>query len=78
MIEVFHCSLGKFTPTYFGIVWRLTNGEVMGVWTFRNEFIHLSHNMGVFLYDGLLSIMSIRYQTIHILQIWDTGTFVDV
>ena len=35
-------------------------------------------HMGVFLYDDLLLIMSIRYQTIHILQIQDTRTFVDV
>ena len=40
--------------------------------------IHLGHNMGVFLYDDLLSIMSIHYQTVHILQIRDAGTFVDV
>ena len=40
--------------------------------------IHLGHNMGVFLYDDLSSIMSIHYQTVHILQIRDAGTFVDV
>ncbi|XP_057817653.1 light-mediated development protein DET1 isoform X1 [Cryptomeria japonica] len=57
---------------------RLTDGEVMDERTFQNDFIHLGHNMGVFLYDDLLSIMSIRYQTIYILQIRDAGTFVDV
>ena len=63
---------------YKGIVWRLTDGEVMDVRNFCNDFIHLGHNIGVFLYDDLLSIMSICYQTIHILQIWDARTFVDV
>ena len=78
MIEVSRCSLGKFTLTYFGIVWRLTDREVMDVRTFCNDFIHLGHNMGVFFYDDLLSIMSICYQTIHSLLIRDAGTFVDV
>ena len=78
MIEVSRCHLGKFTLTYFGIVRRLTDGEVMDVRTFRNDFIHLGHNIGVFLYDDLLSIMSICYQTIQILQIWDARTFVEV
>lgn len=34
--------------------------------------------MGVFLYDDLLAIVSLRYQTIHILQIRDSGNLVDV
>lgn len=57
---------------------RLSDGVVMAERIFRNDFIHLPHNMGVFLYDDLLSIMSIRYQRIHILQIREAGTFVDV
>lgn len=34
--------------------------------------------MGVFLHDDLLAIVSLRYQTIHILQIRDSGNLVDV
>lgn len=34
--------------------------------------------MGVFLYDDLLSIVSLRYQVIHILQIRESGNLVDV
>lgn len=45
---------------------------------FSNDYVTLAHSMGVFLYDDLLSIMSIRYQTIHVLQIRDSGNFVDV
>lgn len=47
---------------------------------FNNDFVNLAHSMGmgVFLYDDLLCIMSLRYQTIHILQIRDSGNLVDV
>lgn len=45
---------------------------------FHNDFINLAHNMGVYLYDDLLAIVSLRYQTIHILQIRDSGNLVDV
>lgn len=34
--------------------------------------------MGVFLFDDLLSIVSLRYQRIHILQIRDSGSLVDL
>lgn len=34
--------------------------------------------MGVFLYDDLLAIVSLRYQTVHILQIRDSGNLVNV
>lgn len=45
---------------------------------FHSDFINLSHNMGVYLYDDMLAIVSLRYQTIHILQIRDAGNLVDV
>ena len=45
---------------------------------FHNDFVNLTHSMGVFLYDDLLAIVSLRYQTIHILQIRDSGNLVDV
>lgn len=45
---------------------------------FHNDFINLAHNMGVFLYDDLLAIVSLRYQTIHIVQVRESGNLVDV
>lgn len=57
---------------------RLEDGVTLDEKVFCNDFVNLAHCMGVFLYDDLLSIMSLRYQTIHILQIRDSGNFVDV
>lgn len=57
---------------------RLEDGVVLDQKCFHNDFINLAHNMGVFLYDDLLAIVSIRYQTIHILQIRDSGNLVDI
>lgn len=34
--------------------------------------------MGVFLYDDLVAIVSLRYQKIHILQLRDSGNLVDL
>ena len=45
---------------------------------FCNDYINLAHSMGVFLYDDLVAIVSLRYQRIHILQIRDSGNLVDV
>ncbi|KAM7266307.1 hypothetical protein ACFE04_004204 [Oxalis oulophora] len=45
---------------------------------FSNDFINLAHNMGVFLFDDMLAIVSLRYQTIHIIQIRDSGNLVYV
>ncbi|XP_010246313.1 PREDICTED: light-mediated development protein DET1 isoform X2 [Nelumbo nucifera] len=57
---------------------RLEDGVILDEKVFCNDFVNLAHNMGVFLYDDLLAIVSIRYQTIHILQIRDSGNLVDV
>ncbi|KAF3441496.1 hypothetical protein FNV43_RR15410 [Rhamnella rubrinervis] len=57
---------------------RLEDGIVLDEKVFHDDFVNLAHNMGVFLYDDLLAIVSIRYQTIHILQIRDSGNLVDV
>ncbi|WOL08883.1 light-mediated development protein DET1 isoform X1 [Canna indica] len=58
---------------------RLKDGEVMDEKSFYNDFVNLTpHSMGVFLYEDLLCIMSLRYQTIHILQVRDSGNLVDV
>lgn len=44
---------------------------------FLHDFVNLANNMGVFLYDDLLAILSLRYQRIHLLQIRDSGHLVD-
>ncbi|XP_057467759.1 light-mediated development protein DET1 isoform X2 [Actinidia eriantha] len=57
---------------------RLEDGGILDERVFRNDYVNLAHSMGVFLYDDLLAIVSLRYQTIHILQIRDSGSLVDV
>ncbi|KAL4631726.1 hypothetical protein ACB092_04G000500 [Castanea dentata] len=57
---------------------RLEDGVILDEKVFHNDFVNLAHNMGVFLYDDLLAIVSLRYQTVHILQIRDSGNLVDV
>ncbi|XP_034708751.1 light-mediated development protein DET1 isoform X3 [Vitis riparia] len=57
---------------------RLEDGFRLDERVFHNDFVNLTHSMGVFLYDDLLAIVSLRYQTIHILQIRDSGNLVDV
>ncbi|XP_019444611.1 PREDICTED: light-mediated development protein DET1 isoform X1 [Lupinus angustifolius] len=60
------------------ILLRLEDGVILDDKVFYNDFVNLTHNMGVFLYDDLLAIVSLRYQIIHILQIRDSGNLVDV
>ncbi|XP_073033687.1 light-mediated development protein DET1 isoform X2 [Primulina eburnea] len=57
---------------------RLEDGVILDERIFHNDYINLAHSMGVFLYDDLLAVLSLRYQRIHIIQIRDTGIFVDV
>nr|GME08749.1 light-mediated development protein DET1 isoform X1 [Ipomoea batatas] len=57
---------------------RLEDGAILDERVFCNDYINLAHNIGVYLYDNLLAILSLRYQRIHILQIRDSGDLVDV
>ncbi|KAK9267101.1 hypothetical protein L1049_009519 [Liquidambar formosana] len=57
---------------------RLEDGVILDEKVFHNDFVNLAHSMGVFLYDDLLAIVSLRYQIIHILQIRDSGNLVDL
>ncbi|XP_019090681.1 PREDICTED: light-mediated development protein DET1-like [Camelina sativa] len=59
------------------ILVRLDDGVVLDERAFHHDFVNLAHNMGVFLYDDLLAILSLRYQRIHLLQIRDSGHLVD-
>ncbi|KAH9617091.1 hypothetical protein KSS87_015218 [Heliosperma pusillum] len=56
---------------------RLEDGIILDKKIFFYDYINLAHNMGVYLYDDLLAIVSIRFQTIHILQIRESGHLVD-
>ncbi|TYI33631.1 hypothetical protein ES332_A04G147500v1 [Gossypium tomentosum] len=56
----------------------LEDGFKLDEKVFHNDCVNLTHNMGAFLYDDLLAVVSLRYQTIHILQIRDSGNLVDV
>ncbi|KAL3625245.1 acid phosphatase det1 [Castilleja foliolosa] len=57
---------------------RLDDGVILDERVFSNDYINLAHSMGVYLYDDLVSIVSLRYQRIHILQIRDSGNLVNV
>ncbi|XP_074286783.1 light-mediated development protein DET1 isoform X2 [Silene latifolia] len=57
---------------------RLEDGIILDKKAFFYDYINLAHNMGVYLYDDLLAIVSIRFQTIHILQIRESGHLVEV
>ncbi|KAK1273764.1 Light-mediated development protein DET1 [Acorus gramineus] len=57
---------------------RLQDGLKLDERVFRDDFVNLAHNMGVFLYDDILCIVSLRFQTIHILQIRDSTHLVDL
>ncbi|KAF8379867.1 hypothetical protein HHK36_029316 [Tetracentron sinense] len=41
---------------------RLEDGVILDEKVFYNDFVNLAHSMGVFLYDDLLAIVSLRYQ----------------
>ncbi|CAI5996020.1 unnamed protein product [Closterium sp. NIES-64] len=41
---------------------RLCDGKVVDRRVFRDDYINLTHNGGAFLYDDLLSVLSIRFQ----------------
>ncbi|GAA0140857.1 ubiquitin-protein ligase [Lithospermum erythrorhizon] len=56
---------------------RMEDGVILDERVFHNDYVNLAHNNGVFLYDDLLAIVSLRYQRIHILQIRDSGNLVD-
>ena len=40
---------------------------------FYDDFIHLTRDVGIFMYDDLISILSVRNQAIHILQVRKQG-----
>ncbi|XP_037412928.1 light-mediated development protein DET1-like isoform X1 [Triticum dicoccoides] len=57
---------------------RLEDGAILDEKAFCNDFINLAHSIGAYLYEDLVCIVSLRYQTIHVLQIRDSGSLVEV
>lgn len=47
----------------------LFTGKISDKWTFKSDFIYLSHQAGVHLYEDLLAVVSVQNQTIHVLRI---------
>jgi hypothetical protein len=70
-------TVPSIEKTTFFLV-RLADGVVTDQRVFRDDYIHLAHNAGVFLHDDLLAILSVRFQFIHILQVREGGLFLDV
>ncbi|XP_073385052.1 light-mediated development protein DET1 isoform X3 [Physcomitrium patens] len=60
------------------LVVRFADGVITGRSVFKDDYIHLAHNAGVFLHEDLLAVLSIRFQCIHILQVREGGLFLDV
>jgi de-etiolated-1 len=48
---------------------RLSDGMIVDQKAFHNDYINLAHNSGVFLYDDLLAVLSVRFQCVHIFQV---------
>lgn len=68
----------NLTSYFVVLLYRLEDGDILDKKVFHNDFVNLTQNMGVFLYDDLLAIVSLRFQTVHILQVRDSGNLVDV
>lgn len=64
--------------TYTLCIVELDTGHVTDRWEFQNDKIFLSHNQGLYLYKRTLAVLGVQQQTIHIFQITDEGTFVEV
>lgn len=74
-----HCKIyNQIFDVAYSASNRLEDGVILDERVFGNDYINLAHSMGVFLYDDLVAIVSLRYQRIHILQIRDSGDLVDV
>eukprot|EP00898_Chlorokybus_atmophyticus_P001059 jgi/Chlat1/1954/Chrsp157S02261 len=57
---------------------RLADGRMLDRRQFKDDFIQLPNNAGVFLYEDLLAVLSIRYQSIYILQVRPSGQLIDI
>ncbi|XP_055937757.1 DET1 homolog [Argiope bruennichi] len=56
----------------------MKNGILCDRRTFKTDKIFLSHNQGLYLYHDFLCVLSVQHQTIHVFQVKDNGTFINV
>ncbi|GFY38034.1 DET1 homolog [Trichonephila inaurata madagascariensis] len=56
----------------------MKNGILCDRRTFKTDKIFLSHNQGLYLYHDFLCVLSLQHQTIHVFQVTDSGSFVNV
>ena len=56
----------------------IINGRLCDTRTMKTDKIFLSHNQGLYLYNDILSVLSVQHQTIHIFRISNEGYFIDV
>ncbi|KAK9828644.1 hypothetical protein WJX72_001277 [[Myrmecia] bisecta] len=51
----------------------MRDGEVLDNYTIHDDFVHLAHNAGAYLYQNRLAILAIRSQTVHVVQVLPSG-----
>ncbi|CAH1796500.1 unnamed protein product [Owenia fusiformis] len=56
----------------------LRTGKLCDSREFKCDKIFLSHNQGLYLYRDTLAVLSVQQQTIHIYQVKQDGSFIDV
>ncbi|KAK7115345.1 DET1 homolog [Littorina saxatilis] len=64
--------------TYTLSVVELATGRVTDSKVFLHDKIFLSHNQGIYLYKSTLAVLCVQQQSIHIFQMTDEGTFLEV
>lgn len=47
---------------------RLADGRQLDQYTITDDFVHLSHNSGVYLYEDLLALLAVRRRRLHLTQ----------
>ncbi|KAK9845772.1 hypothetical protein WJX81_002105 [Elliptochloris bilobata] len=55
---------------------RLADGQQLDQYTITDDFVHLAHNSGVYLYEDLLAVLAMRSQEVHLLQVLERGRLV--
>lgn len=57
---------------------EMETGQLCDSRRFKCDKIFLSHNQGLYLYKDTLAVLSVQQQTIHIFQVSQNGSFIDV
>ncbi|XP_073919763.1 DET1 homolog isoform X2 [Castor canadensis] len=73
-------TLNPWTPLedYSIHIIDLHTGRLCDRRTFNCDKVVLSHNQGLYLYKDTLAILSVQQQTIHVFQVTQEGTLIDV